>query len=198
MIWLGITMKINEVTGQELFEMPEIIGNEDFGFNSKRINSEIANSILNDSNTSKVGNLKGHTLYKCDNKYAMIEDGLVVYYVKYEKSHVNILKSDAIQQVALWRDVDSEYNDVASVIFFDYLLPETGYIVTDLYQTEYGQRFWESRIKDAFKRNLKVLYVNTQTNKVVPILKMDDLYNLKNEIWGDGEQYQSRRVVIAK
>jgi hypothetical protein len=183
---------------QDLFEMPEIIGNEDFGLDSKKINADIATYILNDASTVKVGDIKGHTLYKCDNKYAIIENDMVVYYVKYEISHIKLLKSDAIQQVALWRDIDSEYNDVASVIFFDYLLPMTGCMVTDLYQTEYGQRFWESRVNDAFKKSLNVLYVDTTSGNIVKMKDIAHLRELKDEIWGDGEQYQHRRVVIMK
>lgn len=194
-------MKINELTGKELFEMPEMIGDEDFGLGSAKINGEMANSFLHDGETTKLGVVNGFSLYKQGNRFALItdtEEPHIMYYMKYEINHINTLNCDAAQQIAVWKEHGGETNDIASKMFFDYLLPMVGCIVTDLYQTTYGMRFWLDRIADAFKLNLNVLYIDTNINNITQIKDMPHLKSLQNEIWGGGEQYQSRRVVIAK
>jgi hypothetical protein len=195
-------VKIKDITGEYLFEMPEMIGNEDFGLDSDTINTEMAKSILNDKETIKVGEINNLPLYKTGNKYTIIvmekKKPTIKYLVKYEVNHIDMLGIDAAQQVSLWRDTGSEYNNIASKMFFDYILPVTGSIVTDLFQTEYGQRFWDSRVKDAFKMGLGVYYVNTETKTNTKLKTYQQLKQLKDEIWGDGNQYQTRRVLISK
>lgn len=190
-------------TVKDLFEMPEMIGDEDFGLESDVINKEMAQSFLRDKDTQNLGKLKNHTLYKQNNRLALIDTTVgetphILYYLKYEINHLNILNCDAAQQVAVWKEHGGETNDIASEMFFTFLLPLVGCIVTDLYQTTYGKRFWLDRVADAIKIGLKVLYINTDTNKITTINDMNKLKSLQKEIWGDGEQYQHRRVVIAK
>lgn len=193
-------MRLHEITDEYLFEMPEMIGGEDFGLESDKINHEMAGSFIRDKSTIKVGDINGHQLYKCDNRYAVIEDDngtpTIKYLVKYEINHISLIGKDAVQQVALWRDTDSQYNNIANKIFFDYILPQTGCIVTDLYQTEYGQRFWDSRVKDALKLGHEVYFIDSNVKSIDKIESYSMLRELKSHIWGNGDQYQHRRIII--
>ncbi len=188
---------------QDLFEMPEMTSDEDFGLSSPKMNRELTVNFLKDKHTVKVGEIRGHNLYKQNNRFALIDETLkndprTVYYMKYEVNHINMLNSDAAQQIAVWRERGTIAIGVASDMFFNFLLPMTGCIVTDLFQTSYGKRFWGDRISDAFQRGLKVLYINTTNKSITQIGNMEELDALEDEIWGNGDQYQHRRVVIMK
>lgn len=94
--------------------------------------------------------------------------------------------ADCIQQVAVWRDpLDHRTEGVTAKVFFDYLLPKTGYIITDALQTGDGERSWEIQIARAFQRNLFVYFISFIPDRKIRRLKSKfDFYDIKKSAWG--------------
>lgn len=194
-------MRLNEI--QDLFEAPEIVGDTQFGLDVGNINIPYARQTLSDKKTIKIGDLKGHGLYKRGHEIMLIDNSdpnvpKIIYFVKFIRKKIHYINRESIQQIAVWRESGSVAVGVASDIFFNYLLPLTGCIVTDLYQTSNGQRFWEDRIHDALSRGLHVYFLDVMppSRRCIPILNVNDLSTHKNEIWGGGQKFHERRVII--
>jgi hypothetical protein len=171
-------MKIKDITGEYLFEMPEMIGNEDFGLDSDTINTEMAKSILNDKETIKVGEINNLPLYKCGNKYAIIvmekKKPTIKYLVKYEVNHIDMLGIDAAQQVAVWRERGSEYSNIASKMFFDYIPKGMTFFKSakcTVTKTDdaltYGYPFYQNSGQQTI---IKILYADLLAKKVFFVL----------------------------
>lgn len=196
-------MRLNEV--QDSFEMPETVGATQFGLDIPKINIQAARDFLADRKTVVVGKIKNHNIYKKGYELAYIDvtDPNVpkmLYFVKFIVKKIHYIKQDAAQQIAVWRADGSEAVGIAGDIFFNYLLPITGCMVTDIYQTTDGQKFWGDRISNALERGLFVYYIDVMppNRKTVPILNYGDLISHKDEIWGNGQKYHERRVIITQ
>lgn len=197
-------MEVNQVVNSGgLLESPQSISPSTFGLQNEATNIGQANKFLSDRRCKKVGDIQGHSLYKCGNRYAIIEyDGgdqsrpMIRYYVQYETNWLSLLQHNAIQQVLVWRE--GGFYGIASNIFFNYLLKETGCMVTDAFQTEDGQKFWIDRVKDAFSTGLNVYYIDIMApNRVIKQLhNMNDMWAIKRVAWGESERHQEKRIII--
>ena len=194
-------MRLHDI--QDLFEMPETVGATEFGLDIPKINIQAARDFLSDRRTKQIGTLKGHGLYQKGYEISLIDNSnenvpKMLYFVKFIVKKIHYIKRSSAQQIAVWRAKGSVAVGIASDIFLNHLLPITGCIVTDIYQTSEGQMFWHDRVSDAISRGLYVYYIDVMppNRKIVPILKYDDLYNMKDEIWGAGQKYHERRVII--
>ncbi len=197
-------MRITEVIqGSGLFEMPQNIEQSDFGFDQDAVNKSQANKLLSNRKCKQVGMIKGVPLFKIGNKYALIEneggnntEPRIRYYVQYENNWISLIKRNAIQQVLVWRA--GGFDGIAATIFYDYLIKETGCIVTDSQQSPQGKRFWFDRINNAFSRGLYVYYIDIMSpNRVIKRLTdMIEVGKISAIAWGDSQKNQERRIII--
>jgi hypothetical protein len=196
-------MRIHEI--QDLFEMPETVGATQFGLDIPKINIQAARDFLSDKRTTVLGKIKNHDLYKKGHEIALIDNTdtnvpKMLYFVKFIIKKIHYINRDAAQQIAVWRASGSVAIGIAGDIFLNYILPISGCIVTDIYQTMDGQKFWEDRIANALERGLHVYYLDVMppNRKTVPILNYNDLISHKDEIWGNGQKFHERRVIITQ
>jgi hypothetical protein len=191
-------MRINEIGG--LLESPQSINASEFGFNQSKVNQGQAEKLLADKRCKPVGQINGNTLYKIGNKYALIDTNnkQIDYYVQYENKWVTLLKTNAIQQVMVWARKGQQGRGIAQDIFFNYLLPETGCMITDSFQTPDGERFWGNMVANALQTNLNVYYIDIMPFNLTikKINNMDEFESLRSEIWGDQQRKQEKRVII--
>lgn len=194
-------MRIHEL--QDLFEMPETIGATQFGLDIPKINIQAARDFLADSRTKPIDQIKNHNLYKRGYELAYIDETdpdvpKMLYFVKFIVKKIHYINMDAAQQIAVWRASGSGAVGIAGDIFFKHILPISGCMVTDIYQTTDGQKFWGDRVINALERGLYVYYLDVMppNRKKVPILNYNDLISNKDEIWGDGQKFHERRVII--
>ena len=193
-------MRLNEIEPSGLLGSPQLLTPSNFGYDVETINSNEAQKFLSNKKCKQVGTLMGLPLYKCGNRYALIEitNGVphLRYYVQYENKWVTLLKHNAIQQVMVWRG--KGYSNVATSIFFDYLLPETGCIITDAFQTPDGEKFWWDRVKQALEKNLFVYYLDIMPpNLVIKRLHtFNEFRNISQVAWGDSQRNQEKRIII--
>lgn len=196
-------MRLGEIEPSGLLESPQSIEPSSFGLSNVQVNISQANKILTNKKLKQIGTIKDLPLYKCGNTYAIIEyDGgdhtkpMIRYYVQYVTNWLSLIKHQAIQQVLVWRS--GGYYGIASQVFFDYLLKETGCLVTDAFQTPDGERFWNDRINDALVRGLFVYYIDILApNRVVKQLhSMNDLSSIQQIAWGDDQRKQEKRIII--
>lgn len=195
-------MRLHEFT-QDILESPQTISPSEFGFDVDTVNHSQAQRFLSGSKCVKVGQIKGFNLYKNGNSYALIDDADLAslkmhYYVQYINKWMSTLKTNSIQQVLVWVRKGSQYSGIAATLFFDYLLKETGCIVTDAYQTPDGERFWGNMIANALSSGLNVyaLDIMPPNKKIEPILNMNELSAIKHNVWGSSDRNQERRVII--
>jgi len=136
-------------------------------------------------------------LYSLPDKYVVLDlkNQKIVYLVQYVKK--KIFGKSGITQVQVWRDrTVVTTKGLAERIFFNYLFPQADCIVTDKQQTSYGRAFWESRIYEAFGKNLPV-YLLDQNAKTQTYLESSyEFDDLANTWWGDDPKYQGRKIAI--
>jgi hypothetical protein len=193
-------MRLDEI--QDIFEAPEIVGATQFGLDVPKVNIQFARDLLSDKRTKVLDIINGNKLVQKGHEIILIDDSnpnvpKILYFVKFIVKKINYIKRNSAQ-VAVWRTSGSSAIGIASKIFFNYILPITGCIVTDIYQTLDGQKFWEDRISDALDAGLYVYFIDVMppNRKIVPILNFDDLHQLKDQIWGAGQKFHERRVII--
>lgn len=193
-------MILNEM--QDLFEMPEIIPDTEFGLDIPKINVSQARKYIS-YKLPIIDVINGNKLYKNGNELILIDETnedvpTILYFVKYVVKKIHYIQSQSAQQIVVWRTPSRKADGVSKDVFFKYILPITGCIVTDVYQTNAGKRFWEARLHDAWESGLNVYFIDIMppNRKIIPIRNYNELYALKDQIWGDGNKYHERRVII--
>lgn len=189
---------------EDLFESPVLVEPTTFNLYNKRFNKKLAHKLLQSSKRRVIYSINDDIhLYEYPQAYALIDISTkeILYYMKYKFLRKSFLPKPAAQQVLVWRNMKSaKTGRIASKIFFDFLLPKTGIVVTDAEQTENGQEFWFNRIGEAFEKRLFVYYVDImQPIKIIRINGYKDLDNYvdKYQIWGDHKKNLSRRIIIS-
>lgn len=193
---------------EDLFESPQWIESQEFGLDKISSNISRAKELLGDSKQAMIAEIfPSVNLYKIANQYALINvvdqySPVIWYYVKYETKYRKFLNNTCIQQVVVWRKMTEPKTDgFAKKMFFDYLLPETGCIITDALQTSSGQRFWMARINDAFSLSLPVYMVDLMPpQKIIKLENPQDIDTLLSDesVWGDHKSYQTKRIIITQ
>lgn len=184
---------------KDLVEAPQYAEETDFWLNKTEINKELSDEILKSPTLKVVKHFEGMTLYHCDNTYACIDDKSkeVLYVSEYETQIVSGKKVTV--QVKLWKDrLDSRVDKMPRVVFWDYLLPLTGSMMTDELQTSKGARFWTYLVRDAIKKNLFVYAIDLKNNSIIKIGALEFIELIKNDgIWGRTKEHRTKRVIIS-
>lgn len=188
----------------DLFETPKMISPTSFNMYDVRVNHRFARRLLSKNNKRIIFSLDDDIhLYEFSSAYALIDIKKleVLYYVKYKFLKKSFLPKPAAQQISVWRNRRKlKTSNIASKIFFDFLLPKTGIVVTDAEQTEDGQAFWFNRIGDAFNKGLYVYFIDIMApRKIKRIFDEDELYDIVKDanIWGSEQKHTTRRIAIS-
>lgn len=168
------------------------------GYKPKEMNLTMYSRFANDERKKTVKKLGDDVyLYSLPDKYVALDlkKHRVIYLVQYVKKRM--FGKSSITQVQVWRDRTVGITEgLAKKIFFDYLFPMTDCLVTDRQQTSYGRAFWESRIYEAFGKQLPV-YLLDQNTRTKTLLKDSYAFDdLANTWWGDDPKYQGRKIAI--
>ncbi len=197
-----------------LFEMPQSIEPTEFNLNDPKVNKRHAREFLKDSEREQLEAISGGTLYKIGNKIMLIDEDSelaprLLYYVQWKDIFHKFVGRRAASQIAVWRDQDEPATaGVAQRIFFDYLLPIYGVMITDTMQTPDGRRFWINRIGDAFKKHLHVYYLNLMQpsggrdaqRELIEIHDEAEFSKLsrEKEFWGRPDLFRARKILICE
>jgi hypothetical protein len=186
---------------EEIIETPQYVLPTTFDLDDLKINQDLTRRLLKKSNRRVIYSYNDNIhLYEFGNGYALIDISInrLLFYVRYKILKHNFLPKPAVQQVKIWRDQrHPATNDIPKKIFFDFLLPITGIMITDAEQTEDGERFWYNRIHDAWKLNKYVYFVS-----FIPLRERRRLNNFSEleqaakEAWGYRNLYMAKRIVI--
>jgi len=111
-----------------------------------------------------------------------------------------------VSQIALWRRTGSPFvQKLTTRIFFTYLLPKYGCILSDAQQTQDGNTFWINRMAEATRMGLRVGLANMTEQKISYFDPTRSTYLewLKaNPDWGaagdPGSDFQRLRYLISE
>lgn len=125
----------------------------------------------------------------------------ITYYMEFKKSYNNVI-GHHVQKIFLWSNGDNEYElDLPTHIFWEYLLPKYGSILTDSKQSWDGKRFWVRQIRKAYRiPGIYVYYVDFGTREVYEInddIEWEIFSDRGIEIWEDAPAYEMRRILIS-
>ncbi|MDC9623359.1 hypothetical protein PSI22_17360 [Xenorhabdus sp. XENO-7] len=113
-----------------------------------------------------------------------------------------VLTCRPVTQILVWRIRTPQHRaalrDLASKVFFDYLLERYNVIVSDMNQTNDGIAFWQDRMYDALMYNLHVYAYDMITCELHKILTQGDVSRQEMWLWGDPEHHQNRLAIISK
>lgn len=140
------------------------------------------------------------TIYRDGSQYFCLDTELkrITYYMKFEVGN-NGKIGDYVWQSLVWRDFTIRYlSTIPQKMFFKYLLPKFGCILTDSEQSWDGRRFWALRISDAFTMNLNVYFYNFDGHKLVKMNNINDFRQVQAQydVWGGNDKHRMKRMVI--
>lgn len=126
----------------------------------------------------------------------------VAYYVRWELQSALFIDTDWATQVLVWGGISHKAEGLPKYVFFQYVLPFTGTVVSDGEQTERGEKFWQRMIDYAFAQSKYNIYLVDFNKKRVGRIKSHaeylDLYHSTNSPWGDKPGYHNRlRIAIS-
>lgn len=134
--------------------------------------------------------------------YALIPSKQKVgYYVRWELQNANFFDVDWSTQVLVWAGTNPETKGLPEHVFFNYIIPETGAVVSDIKQTERGELFWKRMIAEAFKKQkYKIYLIDFNNERTVRIKSEDDydkLINSPNDPWGSKAIHKGLHIAIS-
>ena len=106
-----------------------------------------------------------------------------------------------VSQTSVWRNPDySGLRRFAPWVFWSFLLPINGNILSDSVQSRDGKYFWESRLVEAFERNLNVYVLGiTDKHLVVELIPVSMLKEILTYYTNDPDwRGQYYRILISK
>ncbi len=126
----------------------------------------------------------------------------VAYYKRVIVTSICDLNAKPATQSLVWRTPDIAHKaatrDLASNIFFEYILPRYDAILSDGNQTSGGQFFWETQITSSLQRGHHIYFYKMMSAELEPIKSREDLDLLKDMIWGDSDHHQHNLVLISE
>ena len=130
------------------------------------------------------------------------ERSYVGYYVRWERQDAYFIDTDWATQVLVWAGVSPFTKGLPDKVFYDYVLPETGTVVSDSEQSARGEHFWQRMIAMAFEDTKYKVYLIDFNKKIVKrINKYDDyvkLYHSPDSPWGNKKGFHNGlRIAIS-
>ena len=130
------------------------------------------------------------------------EDSYVGYYVRWEQQNANFIDTDWATQVLVWAGVSPFTKGLPDEVFYNYVLPETGTVVSDSEQSARGEHFWQRMIAMAFKNSKYKIYLVDFHKKTVKRIKAYSdyvkLYHSSDSPWGDKRGFHNGlRIAIS-
>lgn len=186
----------------DLFEMPQLI----------KSLSPVDTKLLIDECNSALRNKSAKVVKS-------MREGTDLFHVAIPGGGIYFLKSDDIDYICRYREVELPHNTVpgnkairqvlihrcrtSSVfsagmphdIFWNELYKKCGVLVSDSEQTDDGRKFWLFQVREAMKRGLTVRFIDTNSATYDDANNMDELDDLMRSSYGYEKWF--RRVVIA-
>lgn len=130
------------------------------------------------------------------------EDEYVAYYVRWELQSASFLDTDWATQVLVWGGVNPKAKFLPEYVFFEYVLPFTGTVISDGEQTQRGENFWQRMIAQAFtdkKYNIYLVDFNMKkVHRIGSYREYQELYQSENSPWGDKKGFHNGlRIAIS-
>ncbi|MDX7991929.1 hypothetical protein FE394_06015 [Xenorhabdus sp. Reich] len=126
----------------------------------------------------------------------------VVYYNKVIVTNDVELNCRPVSQVLIWRTRKPQHKsaltDLASKIFFHYLIKSYDVVASDINQTTEGMSFWQARMYEALHYGLYVYGYDVMSADMIQISNENDVGNYQSWLWGSSEHYMNRLAIISK
>lgn len=202
-----------------LGEMPRRIPlpDNEFGLKTDSYNRRIATAVKNNPQTVVLETFPHNRLLcKYKNKFMVLDTDrtVILYYMHYRIGYNSFLKQYITCEVLHWKN-RGQYmaglSNISSHVFFKYLLPINGTVMSDHLHTEFSESFWVRRIEEAFGLNLNVYYLNilpvssTINREIIRLDSIDDFLELTNpdnrvnrSPWEVERKYEGRRILISQ
>lgn len=126
----------------------------------------------------------------------------VVYYNRVILQRYVDLNCRPATQNLVWRT--SRYahgavlRDLASRVFFDYILAHYDVIMSDTHQTTEGHSFWQRKLSEALARQLHVYHYKFYTCELMSIPDEAALEKSCQEMWGETNDHSSYLAIISR
>lgn len=179
-----------------LFEAPSLMGTDcDFGMASPDRRRKIARWASEESRTTVIEETDEFRLLKVEaggGGHFLVVDkagGEAKLMVRYDiAAHPGLGR--AATQIELWRDVAyAPANGQARRVFFEFLLPLTGTVLSDAIQTRDGMRFWINMMATSHASGLEVGLHDEHTRSVIPFDGVTPLEEWARREWGEGGDF---------
>lgn len=199
-------MKISEVLGKGVTESPQLVNSTNFNLDKVQHNVELANKLLK-KKSETLEDTPDYELIRTGNyrngNFALITKGSlrkINYLVRYEAKNYSKI-GNTVTQVMLWRKTAGKgTSGITKKMFFEYLLPMFGMIMSDAQQTERGKEFWENRMRDAVDSGFKVGLASLNLRQIEwfdDSMELED-WLTKVEGWGKEHKFQAKRFIISQ
>lgn len=195
-------MRIKEIVS----ESPQFVGTTDFNLDDTANNKAFAarcitkvSEVIEKNNNYEISRT-GDSYHGWMFLYVYATQ-TVEYVVQYERENFKWL-APTVTQCLLWRATASLYTkNLTQRMFFDYLLPRYGAIISDTQQTKDGYRFWGDRMSDAVSLGHFVGIADMRDHKVdwfdPSSASFREWFSIKPTL-GKTERFKEIRYVISE
>ncbi|MFA7407682.1 MAG: hypothetical protein WCY93_07580 [Anaerolineaceae bacterium] len=191
-------------SGDLLWESPALVDDVDFNLGNEVKNKAKAVEFL--KKQKEVFHDTPQTiLFRTENDAAgnlvLINktSGKVEYLVNFKRNNFG-KHGQYVTQVKLWRDMNSVAAvDLTRKMFFGYLLPKYGTIMSDSLQTHWGKAFWITQMTRAAREGYQVGFADMNFKKVIwydPQEQDLATWIAARDAWGRENKFQARRFLI--
>lgn len=126
----------------------------------------------------------------------------VAYYNQVVVTQIVDLRCRPASQMLVWRSPDQSHSaalrDLASNVFFNYVLERYDVILSDNTHTGDGKFFWQRQMSSALARNLYVYFYRMMEARLEQILNQAALDELDETLWGDDDPFAYHLAIISK
>lgn len=179
----------------QINESPKIVGPEKI---TKKVAGETYARLLSAEILGQP--YKNADLVRKGREYAVLdhEKKEITYYMEYREKSFGGHRT--VFQNFIWRNLTvPELAGLPTKVFFEYLLPIHGKIVTDQVQTDFGKGFWRNAIGVAISKGLHVYFFDlNKKERPTEIKDQSDFDAVVDLVWGSGEPNRWRLVMISK
>ena len=162
---------------------------------------------LDSSNPKPAGEFKGEPWFVLgdnQNGYVVLvssKSGEIIYFVRFVKK--SIFSNQLGRQVLLWRSKEADEDGhvaaagFARYVFFRYLLPKFGALISDTQQTGRGRDFWDYALETAFEESKFVYMLQAKPRVLVLLSSLADVKANAKTIWGYIPDHEKTGIIIS-